>query len=128
MAEARAQISFKDVRASVKRMQNEGEKLVTRLRRDARALTSRSRKDVNTLLTDVRRLQTDLRKRATAAIEELETRRARIVSTLEEQVTRIVERVAGGLNVASKDDVAELRKRMAELERRLDALAKERAA
>ena len=30
MAEARAQISFKDVRASVKRMQNEGEKLVTR--------------------------------------------------------------------------------------------------
>ena len=128
MAEARAQISFKDVRASVKRMQNEGEKLVTRLRRDARALTSRSRKDVNTLLGDVRRLQTDLRKRATAAIEELETRRARIVSTLEEQVTRIVERVAGGLNVASKDDVAELRKRMAELERRLDALAKERAA
>jgi hypothetical protein len=40
MAEARARISFADVRASVKRMQTEGEKLVTRLRRDAQSLAT----------------------------------------------------------------------------------------
>ena len=37
MAESKARLSLKDVRASVKRMQTEGERLVTRLRRDARA-------------------------------------------------------------------------------------------
>ena len=64
MAESKARITLKDVRASVKRMQTEGEKLVTRLRRDARAFATRSRREtVSSLLSDARRLQADLRKR-----------------------------------------------------------------
>ena len=35
MAEAKARISMQDVRASVKRMQSEGEKLVGRISKDA---------------------------------------------------------------------------------------------
>ncbi len=62
-----------------------------------------------------------------AAIE-LEARRTRILATLEEQATRVVESVVGRLNVASRDDLAALRTRVADLERRVDALAKEKAA
>ena len=69
MAESKARLSLKDVRASVKRMQTEGERLVTRLRRDARAFATRSRREtVSNLLSDARRLQVDLRKRAEKAI------------------------------------------------------------
>src|ERR1051326_4271928 len=128
MAEARAGLSFKDVRASVKRMQTEGEKLVARLQRDARTLTTRSRRDLTSLLGDAGRLQTDLRKRAEKAFKELETRRTRILATVEEQVTRAVETVVDRINVASKDEGAQLHKRVADLERRLDPLAKERGA
>jgi hypothetical protein len=129
MAEATAGLSFKDVRASMKRMQSEGEKLVARLRRDARALSDRSRRDaVTSLLNDARRLRTDLRKRAEKAIRDLEARRARIVTTLEQQVTSIAESVVGRLNVATRDDVAELRRRIADVERRIEAMVKERAA
>jgi polyhydroxyalkanoate synthesis regulator phasin len=129
MAEAKARLSFKDVRASVRRMQNEGEKLVARLRREARVLSTRSRRDtVNGLLTDARKLQVDLRKRAEKAIRDIEARRTRILATLEEQVTRVVESVVKTLNVASADDLAEIKKRIGDLERRLDALAKEKAA
>jgi polyhydroxyalkanoate synthesis regulator phasin len=126
MAESRARISLNDVRASMKRMQAEGERLVARVRRDARTLATRSRREtVSTLLNDARKLQGDLRKRAERAIQDLETRRTRILTSLEEQATALVERVVRGLNVATRDEVTELKRRIAELERRLD---KERAA
>src|SRR5882724_11825809 len=115
MAESKARITLKDVRASVKRMQTEGEKLVTRLRRDARAFATRSRREtVSSLVSDARRLQADLRKRAERAIEE--------------RVTGVVETVVKTLNVATHRELENLRKRVADLERRLDALSKERAA
>ena len=129
MAESKARITLKDVRASVKRMQTEGEKLVTRLRRDARAFATRSRREtVSSLVSDARRLQVDLRKRAERAIEELDTQRARFLTTLEGRVTGVVETVVKTLNVATHRELENLRKRVADLERRLDALSKERAA
>ena len=91
MAESKARITLKDVRASVRRMQTEGEKLVTRLRRDARAFATRSRREtVSSLVNDARRLQADLRKRAEKAIEELDAQRARFLTTLEGRVTGVV--------------------------------------
>ncbi len=129
MAESKARITLKDVRASVRRMQTEGEKLVTRLRRDARAFATRSRREtVSSLVNDARRLQADLRKRAEKAIEELDAQRARFLTTLEGRVTGVVETVVKTLNVATHRELENLRKRVADLERRLDALSKERAA
>ena len=129
MAESKARITLKDVRASVRRMQTEGEKLVTRLRRDARAFATRSRREtVSSLVNDARRLQADLRKRAEKAIEELDAQRARFLATLEERVTGVVETVVKTLNVATHRELENLRKRVGDLERRLDALSKERAA
>src|SRR3989442_13034884 len=101
MAESKARITLKDVRASVKRMQTEGEKLVTRLRRDARAFATRSRREtVSSLLSDARRLQADLRKRAERAIEGLDTQRTRILSTPRRRVPGALERVGKPLTVA----------------------------
>jgi len=129
MAESKARLSLKDVRASVKRMQTEGERLVTRLRRDARAFATRSRREtVSNLLSDARKLQVDLRKRAEKAIGELEATRTRILATLEDRVSTVVETFVKTLNVATHRELADLRKRVAEIERRLDALSKERAA
>src|SRR5262245_18970746 len=129
MAEARSRLSLNDVRASVRRIQTEGEKLVSRLRRDARALSTRNRRETVTgLLNDARRLQADLRKRAEKAIRELEDRRNRILTTLEEQATRVAETVARRLNVATQAEIAALHKRIGELERRIESVAKERAA
>jgi len=83
---------------------------------------------VSSLVNDARRLQADLRKRAERAIEELDAQRTRILATLEERVTGVVETVVKTLNVATHRELENLRKRVADLERRLDALSKERAA
>jgi polyhydroxyalkanoate synthesis regulator phasin len=129
MADAKARLSLKEVRASVQRMQAEGERLVGRIRRDASALANRSRREaVAALLNDARKFQADLRKRAERAIHDMEARRTRILGSLEEQVGALVERVVKGLNVASADDVSQLRKRIGDLERRIDLVTKERAA
>ena len=83
MADAKARLSLKELRASVKRMQNEGEKLVSRIRKDVRNLAARSRKEtVSTLLSDARKLQGDLRKRAEQAVKDIEARRARIMDVI----------------------------------------------
>jgi polyhydroxyalkanoate synthesis regulator phasin len=106
-------------------MQTEGEKLVTRLRRDARAFATRSRREtVSTLLGDARKLQADLRRRAEKALEELDAARARILASLEERVSGMVESVVKTLNVATQRELENLRKRVAELERRLDAISR----
>jgi len=124
MAEAKARLTLKDVRASVSRMQNEGEKFVARIRRDARSLANRSRREaVSALLSETRKLQSDFRQRAEGAIKDHEARRARIVASLEEQVQTLAERVVKGLNVATTDEVNDLRKRIAELERRIERAA-----
>src|SRR5262245_44504283 len=129
MAEARARISFADVRASVKRMQTEGEKLVTRLRKDAQTLATRTRREtVSSLLSDARKLRTDIRDRAERAIRDIDSQRERIVATIEEQGSRLVERVVKGLNLVSAQDLASLNKRLGDIERRLQELLKERAA
>src|SRR5436309_4134105 len=109
MAESKARITLKDVRASVKRMQTEGEKLVTRLRRDARAFATRSRRETgSSLVSDARRLQLDLRKRAERAIEELDTQRTRILATLEERVSGAGETVVETLDVVTPRELEKL--------------------
>lgn len=129
MAEATSRLALSEVRASVKRMQAEGEKLVARIRRDAKTFASGSRQEaLNGLLKDARRVQSDVLKRVESALKELDDRRTRIVASLEEQATKLVEGVVARLNLAKQDEVAELRDRIAHLERRLNALDKKEKA
>jgi polyhydroxyalkanoate synthesis regulator phasin len=125
MAEARSRLAISEMRASVKRMQTEGEKLVARIRRDAKTFASRSRREnLDGLVKDARRVQTDVRKRVEAALKEIDDQRTRIVASLEEQAGKLIETVVGRLNLAKQDEVNDLRDRIAELERRVTALGK----
>ena len=129
MATATPRISLRQVRVSMKRMQTEGERLVGRIRRDAKALATRSRREtVTSILKDARKLQDDLRKRAERALEDIDGRRARVLALIEEQGSKLVETVVKGLNLATREDVQALGKRLRDIESRLDQLLKKTAA
>lgn len=129
MATTKPRISLRQVRVSMKRMQTEGERLVGRIRRDAQVLATRSRREtVTSILKDARKLQDDLRKRAERALEDIDGRRARVLALIEEQGTKLVETVVKGLNLATREDVQALGKRLHDLEGRLDNLIKKSAA
>ena len=61
-------------------------------------------------------------------MNELDARRVQILARLERQATGVVEPVLRRLPVARPDEIADLQQRLAGLERRLEALAQERAA
>ena len=119
--------SLEEVQASVKRMQNEGERLVGRLRRDARRLVERNgRPTVESILklADVRRLRADARKRAEQAIEEFESRRARLRAVTEARLARLGALVVKQLGGVTQTQFTDVTRRLADVERRLDKLAK----
>ena len=85
---------FEDVRQSVKRMQEEGERLVGRIRHDARSFfvaQRNGRATVTSALTDVSKLRAICRQRAEQALKEIGSRRERVVATVEEQLARLTE-------------------------------------
>ena len=117
-------ISIEDVRASVRRIRDQGEKLVDRLRTDARDLLANAPKVVT--VDDARKRLDDARKRAEEAVKavrELRTRRDAIV-------TDVVARAIEALGLAKAERVSRLEARIAELERRVETatVRKEQAA
>lgn len=84
MATARAQ-PLANVRASVTRMQRQGERLVTRLRHDAGVLVARTRGE---FLKEVRDLERRLVKALHAASAERVARLERRVTKLEQAIAR----------------------------------------
>jgi predicted nucleic acid-binding Zn-ribbon protein len=117
-------LSFSEVRDSMKRMQDEGEKLVGRLRRDARDLVER-RPTVPNAVDAVR-------KQAEQVARDLESRRDELVRVLRQRVRSLTELIARTLGVAESEEVAELSRevtglslRIAELERRVQVLGKQ---
>ncbi len=108
-----ARLSLEDVRASVQRIQAEGERLVGRIRQDARTLVSQSPRSLD-----------DVRKRATEAVRDLDAQRAKIRALVVDRLTELADRVVKVTRVASADQVSDLDRRVAELERRLESLSK----
>jgi len=122
-------ISLADVRESVKRMQNEGEKLVVRIQKDARKFVK------STPRPAVPQAIVDLGKQAEKVLRDLEERRAPLVDSLRHRVQALADAVTKTLGVAEAEMVAELARevtgltlRIANLERRIDLLAKETKA
>src|SRR2546422_5593487 len=127
MADNPSRLSVPDVRAAIKRVQTEGERLVGRLRRDTEGLVARSRRQVvSELLRTSRRVQADVRDRAERVLHDLDTRRAQISAALENQVGGFVETFSRRLNFASRAEVQDQGKRLAGLEQRVDRPAKVR--
>jgi hypothetical protein len=108
-----------DFRASAARLREEGRQLATRIDREVRALAKRTRAD---FAGDVRKLQTTIRGRADDAIRDIEKRSNRILSTVEKQVAKAGEEMLRRFRGATQGEVAELAKRVRDLEARLAAL------
>ena len=113
-----AGLSLNDVRASVKRAQTEGRKLVTRLRKDATAMANRRPLDV----------LSDARKRAGKAVEELDVQQRRLRTFVVRGLTGLAGQAVTRVGLASAHDVADLKRRLGELERRLERVTKHQAA
>src|SRR5438093_9110545 len=121
-------LSLNDVRASVRRLQRLGKRLVGQLRHDARRLVERSGKpvvDQVLALVDVRKLSADVQGRAERAVKDMETRRVRLLKALQGQLERLTDPVVQELKAATRQ-VEELKRRVAQVERRLETLAKEK--
>ena len=117
------------VQGTLKRVQAEGERVVGRIRKDAGELLSTNRqKAVQDLLKQAQKLRGDLQKRAERAVKDLEERGQRIVALIEKQAEKGVEPIVRGLNLPTRDEVEKLKKRMAQLEKRLDEMAGSKAA
>ena len=121
-------LSLNDVRASVRRLQRLGKRLVGQLRDDARRLVERSGKpvvDQVLALVDVGKLRADVQGRAERVVKDLDARRVRLLTALEGQLERLTDPVVEELRTATRQ-VAELKRRIAQVERRLETLAKEK--
>jgi hypothetical protein len=115
-------LSLDDVRASVLRIRDQGEKLVDRIRTDAKDLIANAPKVVS--IDEARKRLDEARKRAEDAVKAVRDLRAR----RDEIVTDLVSRVIDFIGLAKADQVATLEARLAELERRLNAVDKRTAA
>lgn len=115
-------ISLEDVRASVQRIRDRGEKLVDRLRSDAKELIANAPKVAS--LDEARKRLDDARKRAEEAVKAVQDLRSR----RDEIVTDLVTRTIAAFGLAKAEQVTRLETRVAELERRLDAAAKTEVA
>ena len=121
-------LSLNDVRASVRRLQRLGKRLVGQLRDDARRLVERSGKpvvDQVLALVDVGKLRADVQGRAERALKDLDARRVRLLTALQGQLEHLTDPVVQELKAATRQ-VAELKRRIAQAERRLEALAREK--
>ena len=122
MAESTSRLSLDEVRASVNRIRNEGERLVGRIRHDALALVDAGRH------RDVRKLQKELRERAEEAAKDIRTQRTRLVGVVEELLARLADIITSTLKVVRQEELAAIGRRLAEIERRLEKLTKHKAA
>lgn len=130
-----SRISLNGVRASVKRIQERGERVVGQLREEARGLAARAK--VPTL--------EEARRRAADAVHELEAQRDELVGSLRQRLQTLLETIrrtlgaaaaselaalAGrvarleGRSMADEPEVARLRERLTELEQRVESLTR----
>ena len=135
-AETQARLlSLDEFRASVRRLRRRGKRLVGQLRHDARKLVKSGGKlversgkpvvDQVLALVDVGNLRANVQERAERAVKELDARRVRLVAALHGRLERLTEPVAKELRTASRQ-VEELKRRVGQVERRLETLAKDK--
>jgi hypothetical protein len=145
-----ARLSLEDVRASVKRLQSEGERLVERVREDARRLAERApRPELPAMIVDARRrAEAVVRREAERVLDvvkarteplarELRSRREQLLTNAERGGRSLAERALRALDLVKMLDLAEadrvgelsrevtgLSLRVAELERKLTSISK----
>jgi hypothetical protein len=110
MAKRKVRAPIVDIRASIKRLRTEGERLAARVRRDAKGMRAE-------LIDDVTKLRKDVGDRAGKTIRDLERR------VMKQFHAATTERVA-----ALEKRVAKLEKLMVDMDRKIALLEAQKAA
>lgn len=105
----RLSFDLDEVRATATRARVEGTKLVARLQKDVAALVGRRPFEV----------LADVRKRAAEAVAEIDTQRERVNGLLVDGLNAVADRLVARTGLARAHEVAELKRRLDELEQRL---------
>jgi poly(hydroxyalkanoate) granule-associated protein len=133
MAESKGDSSFRArltrMQSTLRRVQSEGERMVGRIRKDAGDLIGKDRrKAVQELIAQAQKVRGDIQKRAERAVKELEERGQKILSAIEKQAEKSVEPIVRGLNLPTRDEIEKLKKKVAQIEKRIEELASSKAA
>jgi polyhydroxyalkanoate synthesis regulator phasin len=110
-------VTFTQVGDSVRRLQAEADKVVSRVRTRLNDLARDPGRELSGLVDEARRVRGTVRTRVESAVRRVEGR-------LERRVSQLVKPVARYLDIASSEDVDELRRRVASLEKQIGDLDK----
>ncbi len=91
-------------------------------------LPPRPRKTVKDVSARVAKARIELRKQGQAVLKRVDARRGRIVATIEKQAQQALKPIVRTLDVASRAELESLRKRLTQLERRIEQAASRVAA
>lgn len=120
----KGKVSVEQVQDAIRRLRKDGEELLKRVREEAgRLLSKDSRKAAQDLVDQARKLTTDLQKRAEEAIRRIEKRGQQAIEAIEKEAQKRIEPIASRLNIPSRDEVEKLKKRVSNIEKRLEELA-----
>jgi polyhydroxyalkanoate synthesis regulator phasin len=119
---------FAQVQDAVRSLQDEGEKLLARVRKEAGKFVSKDqRKAIEGLLSQAKAVRTDIQKRTEKAIKTLETRAEKTLSRIEAEARKRIEPIVRRLSLPSKHDLELLAKRLSALEKKVEDLASSKA-
>ena len=104
---------------SARRLQAEVERLIYRVRAELTDFTRDEVGPVGRLVEEARRFRASLGKQAKSAAQRAEKRTESIMNSLEGRVAKAMEPLAKRLDVASYQELAELRDRVDEIEKKL---------
>ena len=124
------QLSIAGLRATVVRLGDMSTQLAGRLWDDAQTLVRgrTPREAASRLAAGALDASAEARRQAEELLRRLGGQSSRLVTALESDVVRLTETITERLGVASRHEVAELGRRIAALDRRLEALVRERGA
>ncbi len=119
------------VQDSIRNLQSEGEKLLTRIRKEAGKLVSKDqRKAIDNLISQAKAIRNDIQKRSEKAIKMLESRAEKLYAQIEAQTKKRIDPLMRRLSLPTKHEVEQLAKRLSSLEKKVGELldSKNRAA
>ena len=119
------------VQDSIRNLQSEGEKLLTRIRKEAGKLVSKDqRKAIDNLISQAKAIRNDIQKRSEKAIKVLESRAEKLYAQIEAQTKKRIDPLVRRLSLPTKHEVEQLATRLSSLEKKVGELldSKSRAA
>ena len=114
-------MTLRPVRETLRRLEEEGARLVARARKDAgRYLTARQQRALADLMKHARRLGTDVERRMKRGRHELAARAEKLIDVMERRAARTLTATMKRLSLATQADLRRIEERLARLESRTE--------